>query len=69
MIWSGDASGYIDLQKFLPPSLSQSYATSIDSQGDIGGYATATDGTPHAIVWQPVRMAPLPAGKIASNGR
>lgn len=55
MVWSGKAAKFVDLQAFLPPSLTQSYATSIDSSGNIGGYATEADGTPHAIVWQPMK--------------
>jgi hypothetical protein len=55
MVWSGKAAKFVDLQAFLPSSLTQSYATSIDSSGNIGGYATEADGTPHAIVWQPLK--------------
>jgi hypothetical protein len=69
LVWSGKASGYTDLHKFLPESLSQSYAMSIDSAGEIGGYATDANGMPHAVIWQPVGAGPLPAGKLASNGR
>ena len=69
LVWSGRASAYIDLQQFLPPPLTQSYATSIDAEGDIGGYATAADGTPHAIIWRPVGTKLLHGGRVASNGR
>jgi hypothetical protein len=68
LVWFGKASNYIDLQKFLPPSLTQSYAMSIDAAGEIGGYATQADGTPHAVVWQPIRTEKPPAGKVASTG-
>jgi PAS domain-containing protein len=40
---------------FLPPALLQSYATSVDAQGNVGGWATDADGTYHAILWQPIQ--------------
>jgi hypothetical protein len=55
MVWSGKPNKFVDLHASLPPTLTQSYATSIDAKGNIGGYATEADGTPHAIVWQPMK--------------
>ena len=54
LVWSGRASKVVDLQSFLPASLVQSYATSIDAAGNIGGWATDTAGVNHAILWQPL---------------
>jgi len=54
LVWSGRASKVIDLQAFLPSSLVQSYATSIDAAGNIGGWATDKQGVNHAMLWQPL---------------
>ena len=69
LVWFSKASRYIDLQEYLPPDLTQSYATSIDTSGNIGGYATDTAGTPHAVIWQPVRAKQLSAQTFASTGQ
>ncbi len=52
----------MDLHQFLPAGFTDSYATSIDDQGNIVGYATASDGNNHAILWQPV---PEPAAIVS----
>jgi|SRR5579871_1082677 len=67
LVWSGKASAYADLQAVLPPALTQSYATSIDASGDIGGYATEADGTPHAIIWRPVPAKGLAGTRLATR--
>ena len=59
LAWSGAASKYIDLQASLPSTLTESFATCIDSTGEIGGYATDANGAPHAVIWRPAQ-APTP---------
>jgi len=67
VLWSGNAASYTDLQTFLPPHLTQSYATSIDVSGDVGGYATDAAGMPHAVLWRPIPVKTSPPGRFAST--
>jgi len=54
LLWSGTAQRYVDLHQFVPSGFIQSYANSIDGQGNIAGYAEDANLTPHAILWIPV---------------
>jgi hypothetical protein len=61
VVWSDTPDSMFDLQSLLPSYLTDSYATAIDAQGNIFGYADANDdpNTPiHAVEW----AVPEPAG-------
>jgi uncharacterized membrane protein len=60
LVWSGSAENCIDLHQFLPTGFISSYATGIDSNGNIAGYATDRLSVEHAIVW----IVPEPASAI-----
>src|SRR5205085_1729055 len=66
LLWSGTASSVIDLQSYVPESYPgtyaypASYATDIDSLGNIVGYVIDANGYPHAAMWlvpEPASMA------------
>ena len=54
LLWSGTAASAVDLNQFLPAGFTDSYAESIDAQGNIVGCAHDNAGNCHAILWQPV---------------
>jgi hypothetical protein len=61
----------VDLSKFLPTNITwnNSCALAIDDQGDIVGYASASDQSTHAILWVPVSAGPAaPTGLTAVGG-
>lgn len=52
--WGGTAASAVDLQALLPADFSQSWAVSIDSQGNVFGFGLDdADGTFHAVEWSP----------------
>jgi len=53
LLWSGSASSFIDLATILPSEFFNSAATAIDSDGNVFGVGSASDGA-HAIEWVPV---------------
>jgi uncharacterized membrane protein len=57
LLWSGSADSYIDLQQYLPSDVKYSYATGIDADGSIVGYAVGGFQETyfiHAFLWVPV---------------
>lgn len=54
LLWSGTAASAVDLHQFLPAEFAQSYAESIDGEGNIVGHAWDSAGHDHAILWTPV---------------
>lgn len=63
-VWSGTAESAIDLGALLPAGWTSSKATSVDSAGDVFGFATDASGTEHAVEWvvavpEPVGTAPV----------
>lgn len=59
MVWSGTAASAVDLQPFLPSSLGESQAYSIDASGNIYGIASDVAGDIYAVEWQ-ATVAPEP---------
>ena len=57
MLWSGTASSMIDLNSFLPPAFQSSWAVSIDSVGDVFGFAGRPGGF-YAVEWVPHPVLP-----------
>jgi fibronectin-binding autotransporter adhesin len=53
LLWSGTAASSVDLNSFLN-GYSTSYASGIDSQGNVIGYAIDALAVKHAILWQVV---------------
>jgi hypothetical protein len=49
--WAGTADSWQDLHTLLPSGFTDSVALTIDSAGNIYGYATDTSGTIHAVEW------------------
>lgn len=67
MLWNASSTDYVDLSQFLDPDVYyDACAKSIDSQGNILGYAKkyyngpGTGSAVHALVWQPI-PAPEPS--------
>ena len=57
LLWSGTADSVVDLHNVLPTSLVTSEATSIDSSGNVYGFAIGTFNNLHgefAVEWSPV---------------
>ena len=54
MVWSGTADSAVDLQSFLPTTLRNSDARSIDAAGDVFGTANDVSGNTYVIEWSPV---------------
>jgi hypothetical protein len=54
LIWSGTAASVVDLHRFLPAGFTESFARAVDARGNVGGSATDSAGTSHAILWQPI---------------
>ena len=56
MLWRGSAAGVVDLHSFLPPGFAVSSATSIDSNGDVVGFAQVANRealvNSHAFLWR-----------------
>ena len=50
-LWSGSAQSAVNLHALLPGTFTNSWATSIDVQGNIYGIATDSDNSVHAIEW------------------
>jgi hypothetical protein len=51
-VWNGNANSAVDLQNMLPGSnWSTSEATSVDSSGNVYGWATNTSGATYAVEW------------------
>ncbi len=61
LVWSGSADSYLDLQSYLPSGFVDSWATSIDAQGNIAGYALDARGQGHGVVWRHLAV-PEPGG-------
>jgi probable HAF family extracellular repeat protein len=53
LVWNGAANKVVDLQRFLPKGFSNSFATDINVQGEIVGYAYDRSGNIHAFEWIP----------------
>jgi hypothetical protein len=64
LLWNGSANSYVDLGAMLPSNFTRSFAFSIDSAGDVFGYAEQTTGVYDAIEWQDV-SSPEPASAAA----
>lgn len=62
-VWSGTAASAIDLGAVLPAGWMSSQATSLDSAGDVFGFATDPSGTEHAVEW--IVVVPEPLGTAA----
>src|SRR5208337_3689925 len=61
LLWTGSASSAINLGLLLPPALANSeysQATSIDSAGNVYGWAYSNEGPPYSqfyvVEWSPV---------------
>jgi hypothetical protein len=54
LLWSGTSTSAVDLHQYLPAGWVDSYAASIDAQGNIAGYARDAANQVHAFVWTPV---------------
>ncbi len=53
LLWNSSAGNFIDLHSFLSRNYTSSYAESIDSLGNVVGYAYDSNaGTYHAMLWQ-----------------
>ena len=57
LLWNGSATSFVDLSQLLPTGFHNSYANSIDSYGNIAGYAIDNSGNYSAILW----VVPEPA--------
>ncbi len=57
LLWRGyNSNAVVNLSTYLPSSATNSVATSIDSSGNIAGYAIFSGGSQtHAILWQPAK--------------
>jgi hypothetical protein len=53
LLWTGSADSVVDLHTFLPPEFTDSFASGIDADGNIVGYASGPDAY-HAFLLQPV---------------
>ena len=58
-LWTGSASSYVDLNRFLPAGIVSARALAIDDQGNVAGYGYDSAGDQRALEW----LAPL-AGDI-----
>jgi len=55
LLWEGTHTSVIDLHQFLPEEYTNSYASDIDANGNIVGYAWSSIGSEsHGIVWRPI---------------
>jgi hypothetical protein len=57
LVWSGSAQSMVDLESLLPTGFYESQAQSIDSQGDVFGWATQSgpdSSSYYAVEWTPV---------------
>jgi hypothetical protein len=50
-VWSGVASKFQDLQKYLPSSYAESSALAVDEKGNIVGAAIDGSNVIHAVIW------------------
>ena len=50
-LWSGSPQSVVNLEALLPSTFTNSWATSIDAQGNIYGIATDSNNGLHAIEW------------------
>ena len=69
VLWSGTATSMVDLHPFLPPGFGSSWAASIDSAGDVFGWAGKLGGL-YAVEWLPHPVLPGDAnldGKVDFN--
>lgn len=53
-VWHGTAQSIEDLHSCLPSYFVQSYATGVDSNGNIVGAAVDREGRTSPILWTPV---------------
>jgi uncharacterized membrane protein len=63
LLWRDSVTKAIDLHAFLPPGFKNSYATGVDSNGDIVGFASGFESySSHAFLWRrnPPRAATSP---------
>lgn len=61
VVWSGTAASAVDLQALLPANFTQSWAVSIDPQGNIFGFAADdAEGAFHAVEWSPTPEPAVP---------
>jgi len=65
-VWQGTAASAVDLDALIPrPSgvqIEESFATGVDSSGDVFGYANLNLGFDEALEWTPSVSAPEPGG-------
>ena len=55
VLWSGSAASAVDLQALLPAGFTESWANSIDANGNVFGIAANDpEGAFHAVEWSPV---------------
>lgn len=64
LLWAGTANSMIDLENFLPSPFGSSWAASIDSAGDVFGWAGRPGGL-YAVEWLP---HPVLAGDANLDG-
>ena len=67
MVWSSTANSAVDLSPSLPSTDTwlSSTATSIDSSGDVFGYAVDSGKNYYAVEWTPTVPEPASAGLLA----
>jgi hypothetical protein len=54
LFWTGSAASVVDLHTLLSPEFTDSYASGIDADGNIVGFAFGPDVGTHAFLLQPV---------------
>ena len=69
LLWRGfSTNNVVNLNTYLPSGATSAYATSIDSSGNIAGYATFSGSSlTHAILWQPPVAPVITSAPISTS--
>ncbi len=54
-VWSGTSTSFVNLHNFLPRGYDSSFATGIDEEGNISGYAWKPQRPAEAVLWRKIR--------------